>query len=697
MQTLQENTTLQGGKYKILSVLGQGGFGITYLAEQVILERRVTIKEFFMKELCSRDGSTSHVTIGTEGSRETVTRFREKFLKEARNIAKLNHPNIVKIIDVFEENGTAYYVMEYAEGGSLADKVKREGYLSEPIATRYILQVAEALAYVHARKMNHLDVKPANIMLTGTDTAVLIDFGLSKQYDVGGQQTSTTPVGISEGYAPMEQYKQGGVGEFSPETDIYALGATFFKLLTGKTPLSASDVNEDGVPVDELKAKGVSDKAVKVICEAMKSRKKERPQSVEIFLEMVDEEKTSSPSPNDASLTKDETLVLQPLHEKKDLYNSGEDIKDANVSANKNYNENEKSKRSHIVSSKPSKKIVAVIGCLLLIAVIVVWGITYNNNDDLLVIPYQYDAAEDFSEGLACVSKDGKWGYIDKEGNVIIPFVYDFVWSFSEGLAPVERENKWGYIDKSGNEVIPCQYDYAIDFSDGLARVSKSGKCGFVDYQGKMVIPCKYSDDNLESFHDGLAKIRDGNKYGYIDKKGNEIIPCIYDMAYDFSEGLAAARKGNKWGYIDKAGNEIIPFEYDYAYDFFESLARVKKKEKTGWIDKKGNEVISCQYEITRGFSEGLAMVVKSDKYGFIDNRGSVVIPFNERFYPESSIPDLCVFHEDLALVTDGDKYGYIDKEGQNVIPCHYEFASHFSEGLAVVVKDDKWGYIKKP
>ena len=284
MRTLQENTTLQEGKYRIISVLGQGGFGITYLAEQTMLERRVAIKEFYMKELCSRDGSTSHVTIGTEGSRETVTRFREKFLKEARNIAKLNHPNIVKIIDVFEENGTAYYVMEYAEGGSLADKVKREGYLSESVATRYIMQVAEALAYVHARKMNHLDVKPANIMLTGTDTAVLIDFGLSKQYNVGGQQTSTTPVGISEGYAPMEQYKQGGVGEFSPETDIYALGATFFKLLTGKTPPSASDVNEDGVPVDELKAKGVSDKAIEVICEAMKPRKKERMKDARGFI-----------------------------------------------------------------------------------------------------------------------------------------------------------------------------------------------------------------------------------------------------------------------------------------------------------------------------------------------------------------------------------------------------------------------------
>ncbi|MCQ2384552.1 MAG: SUMF1/EgtB/PvdO family nonheme iron enzyme [Paludibacteraceae bacterium] len=137
MQHLQPNTTLQSGKYRIEKVLGQGGFGITYLAEQTMLGRQVAIKEFFMKELCERDESTSHVTFGTEGSRETIGRFREKFLKEARNIARLNHPNIIGIIDIFEENGTAYYVMEYAANGSLADKVKLNGYLSEPVATNY--------------------------------------------------------------------------------------------------------------------------------------------------------------------------------------------------------------------------------------------------------------------------------------------------------------------------------------------------------------------------------------------------------------------------------------------------------------------------------------------------------------------------------------------------------------------------------
>ena len=150
--------------------------------------------------------------------------------------------------------------------------------------------------------MNHLDVKPANILLNDCNEAVLIDFGLSKQYDaLTGGQTSTTPVGISEGYAPMEQYKQGGVSEFSPETDIYALGATFFMLLTGKTPPGASDIFENGVPVDELKALGVRVKTIGVIKRAMRPKKKDRTSDVNVFIESL--RNLSSTKAND---TKDE-------------------------------------------------------------------------------------------------------------------------------------------------------------------------------------------------------------------------------------------------------------------------------------------------------------------------------------------------------------------------------------------------------
>ena len=301
---LQQGTLLQGGKYCIERELGHGGFGVTYLAIQKGLNRYVAIKEFFMSEYCNRDSDTSYVTVPSEGSRELVAKFRNKFVKEAQNIACLKHPHIISIHDVFEENGTAYYVMEYLDHGSLADVVKRQGALPVADALRYTRQIADALRYIHARKMNHLDVKPGNILIDEEDQAVLIDFGLSKRYDAEGNQTSTTPVGISHGYAPLEQYKKGGVGTFSPATDIYSLGATLYKLVTGATPPDANDVGEEGLPAFP---EYVPTAIVKAIEQAMQFRRKDRPQTTEEFLALLDGEVTSASS--DTSTTVEEEDV----------------------------------------------------------------------------------------------------------------------------------------------------------------------------------------------------------------------------------------------------------------------------------------------------------------------------------------------------------------------------------------------------
>ena len=282
--TLQQDYTLQDGKYRILKVLGQGGFGITYLAIQVRLDRKVAIKEFFMKNFCERNETTSLVTLGTAGSRETVNSCREKFLKEAKHIAKLDHPNIIRIIDVFDENSTSYYVMDYIEGGSLENKLGTTG-LSMSDATRYILQVAEALKYIHEQKIAHLDIKPSNIMLNGNDEIVLIDFGVSKQYDFStGGQTSVSPASCSFGYAPLEQYDPNGVKEFSPKPDIYSLGATYFKLLTGITPPNAFGITKDFLQ-EKLKAKGVPTAVISIICKSMEKLKKNRFSDVSSFIE----------------------------------------------------------------------------------------------------------------------------------------------------------------------------------------------------------------------------------------------------------------------------------------------------------------------------------------------------------------------------------------------------------------------------
>ncbi len=284
--SLQPNTDLQGGRYRIIRSLGCGGFGITYLAEQVMADRKVCIKEFFPKEYYNRNEDSQSISIGSQGSAEIMERYKEKFVKEAKTIAKLDHPNIIHIFDVFEENNTCYYVMEYIEGESLSDIVKRGGALAEADAVRYIREVASALGYIHDRKINHLDVKPGNIMVRREDNrAILIDFGLSKHYDSAGDQTSSTPVGISHGFAPIEQYKQGGVGSFSPTTDIYALGATLYYLATGNVPPSATDVGEDGLPALPTH---LSSSLCKTIEKSMSYWRKDRPQTVKEFVAMLD-------------------------------------------------------------------------------------------------------------------------------------------------------------------------------------------------------------------------------------------------------------------------------------------------------------------------------------------------------------------------------------------------------------------------
>ena len=314
MSTLQPDSTLQNGEYQIQRKLGQGGFGITYLALQRSLNRQVVVKEFFMDGYCSREEHTHRMTLATGSDPQLVSSYYDKFLKEARHIAQLEHPNIVSIISVFEENNTAYYVMKYAPNGSLEGKVRREGHLSEVEATRYILKVAKALRFVHQHKMMHLDVKPANILLSANDEPLLIDFGLSKQYDdATGKATSHTPLGISNGYAPIEQYDPEAAGIFSPEMDIYALGATFFNLLTGITPQHASILANNGIPVQELHAKKVSQRAISVIFQAMEPLRKDRLHDMDSFINLLEKEPEQEPSKQPATQQISQPYTVQTI------------------------------------------------------------------------------------------------------------------------------------------------------------------------------------------------------------------------------------------------------------------------------------------------------------------------------------------------------------------------------------------------
>ena len=323
-QELQQGAPLQGGKYIIKRVLGQGGFGITYLAEQVSLKREVAVKEFFMRDLCDRDEASGEIKSLSQSSATQVERYRKKFHNEALLLAQLDHPHIISVIDVFEQNGTVYYSMPFLKAGSLKAFVESNGKLSEERALRYISQIASALKYMHEEEhLCHLDVKPANILVDGKDNAVIIDFGISKHYDTEGNETTSTPICLSECFAPIEQYQQM-LSEFSPSSDVYSLGATLYYLITGKTPPSALALAQgDYLVFDDSLSSNTRD----LVEKAMKVSLRDRLQNVNSFLltsrqqQQVEKKELTTPTAETRDSNED-TIVPQNENSTNDVISS---------------------------------------------------------------------------------------------------------------------------------------------------------------------------------------------------------------------------------------------------------------------------------------------------------------------------------------------------------------------------------------
>lgn len=270
-------TTLQNGKYIIERHLASGGFGNTYVVTETAFDERMAMKEFFMSGITERLDDSS-VSVSNDENQDQFDLQSNKFKKEARRLRNLNTPHVVHVHDLFEENGTVYYVMDYIEGESLAARLKRQGPLSEREVYDVFHQVIDALEAVHAQNIWHLDLKPGNIMVDKQGQCFLIDFGASKQRDVvtGYEQTSTE-LCFTRGFAPIEQIS-GNMERFGPWTDFYALGATLYNLLTNERPPDVDTVS-DGVAAFKFPP-SVSPRMKELIVWLMKSDCRQRPQSV---------------------------------------------------------------------------------------------------------------------------------------------------------------------------------------------------------------------------------------------------------------------------------------------------------------------------------------------------------------------------------------------------------------------------------
>jgi eukaryotic-like serine/threonine-protein kinase len=299
MQSWTPNTPLQNGQYIIQKVIGGGGFGETYLAEDTEENRLVVIK-----------------TLNREQRQKPDFAERQKrFRKEALDLSKCYHPHIVQVYDNFPEDGLWAIVMEHIDGDDLAAYVENytteNGYLSETEALHYIDQIGQALECVHERKLLHRDVKPNNILLRReSKEAVLIDFGLAREFQPGKIRSMTAM--ITEGYAPIEQYERRG--DFGYYTDVYALAATLYSLLTNRVPIPANYRAEYNVELSPPQKynQNISDKINTAILKGMELEPVNRTQTVREFRELLG--LVVKPTPKFQSFTENlENVILDMI------------------------------------------------------------------------------------------------------------------------------------------------------------------------------------------------------------------------------------------------------------------------------------------------------------------------------------------------------------------------------------------------
>lgn len=267
---LQNGTLLCNSRYRINGILGQGSFGITYIAADLKNGNvSVAIKEFFMQSVNGREGSM--VTSSSQGG--LFDYYKEKFLHEARLLSGLRHDGIVRLTDIFEENSTAYYVMELIPGGTLEEEIQKRQRFNDAAIRKYTLLICNSLEFMHSNHLLHLDLKPGNIMLRNDGSPVLIDFGLTKKVSENGYPETSTTIGAgTPGYAPIEQVNPTKK-EMEFTMDIYALGGIMYKMATGQRPPDASEVLNYGLP-------HINSAYSDIIRKAMSPLKKDRFQSV---------------------------------------------------------------------------------------------------------------------------------------------------------------------------------------------------------------------------------------------------------------------------------------------------------------------------------------------------------------------------------------------------------------------------------
>ena len=603
---------LQKGKYKLKQVIGQGGFGITYKGiwhtevkgslGAMRTEVPVCIKEYFFKDYCVRDAYSFRVKVHSDTGKLLFDKFKEKLIKEAKILSEVHHPYIVNVLEVFEENNTAYIAMEYIAGNSLKDKLAKEGMLPEAEVLRYIHQIGEALQFVHQKNILHLDIKPSNILIDKDNNARLIDFGVSKRYDVGEQETSTTMLTLSKGFASIEQYDNEGIQSFSPCPDIYSLGATMYNLLTGKIPTATRPLAKPR----ELNP-AISEQTEQVILKAMEIIPANRYQSVEEMMNALggsDYKKLDVSTPQDLSASEgdEETTLLYSSSPKDDQEETLLNVTDEELV-------------QKVKEKKSSHSMVAVTTSVLLLVAGSAAGLYYyeekknppkqivdqsfikENEEDVVANVSLVDSIkkQDETSQTSVPKKNVETATVkvEKQEPVQKPVSTSKKSTGTEQVSSSPKtENDKPAIDKKTTEdqnitISPPSKEQVQSFYNRLLASGKE-KMNAKDYTGakndftlakdqmiteevmRLLIAC---DEKIEEQHITerkaqyeekmpfgrytIVRKKSNNRYGAIDNDGQERIPCKYLSVGKADKGRAFEREDNLYDIYASDGSII--------------------------------------------------------------------------------------------------------------------------------------------
>ncbi len=478
-------------EYKLLKLLGEGGMGSVYLAREEPTERAVAIKILHPQLIAN-------------------PQFKERFLREAKVLSQLNHPNISGLLTLFEEDNKLCTVMQYIEGETIKSMIKRRGPIPETEVRNILLQILDAVDYAHQKEIIHRDIKPSNILIDSQNKVSLLDFGIAKIVE----DVELTKTGSMLGtlyYMSPEQIK--GEKDIDLRTDIYSIGVTAYEMLAGRLPFeTVTEISEyqrgkithkivhEDFPNPKEYYPYISDEIIKLVQLMLKRERNERPDDCRDCKKFLGE--------------KDKLKEYPPIdnEQEKKINRSDNNKKFSTSDRVTEKKENKESAKTNLSQIRPEpKKSKAKYIFVTLLIIIAVASV-------LFFTQFRYEKY-DYYSGYARVYDrvTGKWGLIDNNDNFFIRPIYDKIFGFADGLTKIYHKGRYGFFIPENEKYVKPKYDYLDNFIGDYAQLKLSDEWGALDRNGdEFVIP---NYESIKIYEDGFIKLKKDGKWGFFNRE----------------------------------------------------------------------------------------------------------------------------------------------------------------------------------